>query len=145
MLREKASGYYQEALTKLSRDEGYLLIDDPWHRSSVVKVFLPVLQYAIIDFIATWNCHKVRAINERGRHRPAHIPEMAFQAIQGNRGEILPPTYPEGANITRINDVEDFRVPEEHNDTWNHSNDGGQFEAGMQDLEDQVTIYLHNY
>jgi hypothetical protein len=57
-----------------------------------------------------------------------------------NTEEILPPRYPEGANITQITDVEDFRVREENNDTWNHSNDGGQFEARMQDLEDQVTI-----
>jgi len=142
-LKGKATEYYKEALVSLSCKEGLLQVEDPLHRFCMVKLFLPLIENAVSEAILTWNAHTVRAVNKRGREREAHIPEMFFQASDRESGLVLPPPYAEGAILDMDEEVDNVDVV--GNDTWNHNNDMGNFEAGMQDLQDEVSTLMHMY
>jgi hypothetical protein len=84
-LFEKVIVYYKHALLELE-DEGVLDRDNPLHINALLTVFIPRIQEDIDDWIDTWNLHKVRAINDHGRHLASHVPAERFRPWERERG-----------------------------------------------------------
>ncbi|CAM6102024.1 unnamed protein product [Calypogeia fissa] len=142
-MHSKATQYFKDALLQLSFQEGFLQIDYPLHRYCMVAVFLPMIRVAVNDAVLTWNAHIVRRVNLVDRIRPAHIPQIVFQAAEREAGHVPPPPYVEGAVVN--NEIEDLGLPYVvGRDSWNDNDDSGNFEEGILDLYDETLRFIRD-
>ena len=58
--------YYKHLLTLMGR-HGFIKLLNPVQRASMVVVFLLAIQQDLANFVAAWNVHRVRKINQNGR------------------------------------------------------------------------------
>ena len=65
---------------------GFLNLVNPVQKASMVAVFLPAIQQDLANFVATWNVHRVRKINQNGRHLAGHVPDCMFQSWEREMG-----------------------------------------------------------
>lgn len=77
--------YYKHLLTLMGR-HGFLNLVNPVQKASMVAVFLPAIQQDLAHFVAMWNVHRVRTINENGRHLEGHVPDCMFQSWEREMG-----------------------------------------------------------
>ncbi|CAM6108241.1 unnamed protein product [Calypogeia fissa] len=109
----------------------------------MVAVFLPMIRVAVNDVVLTWNAHTVRRVNLVDRIRPAHIPQIVFQAAEREAGHVPPPPYVEGAVVD--NEIEDLGLPYvAGRDSWNDNDDSGNFEEGILDLHDETLRFIRD-
>ena len=69
--------YYKHLLT-LMGCHGFLNQVYPVQRASMVVVFLPAIQQDFANFVATWNVHIVRKVNQNGRNLAGHVLDCVF-------------------------------------------------------------------
>lgn len=94
---KKTAWFYHSLFTAMC-NHNLLDLNNVWHMSSLHMVFFPLIQDDVDRHIIAWNNHRVRKISENGRAIPSHIPEIAFQAYERQRGWLRAPVVSEADN-----------------------------------------------
>lgn len=77
--------YYKAAIEEMVLQRLFIP-DDPYPRTSLVEVYVPLIQKVVDEYIGVWDNHLVCQINENGRYRPSHVPARYFHECERLNG-----------------------------------------------------------